>query len=347
MQEEGESAPIGESEEGRIVTMTSRKAGGDRRQRGGGMHRERGGNRRADLIVPRGSNLPGAAKYRLLSRARRRAQEAARRVLVAVATWAVLATSATLAQTVEGEFERTIAVGGGALVLDVRTGSGRIAVTVGEPGIARVVGHIRGYADGWTPDAPAVVADRVRTIEIDPPIVLDGDVLRVGHLDRSRHRQVGISYELLVPASTTVRARTGTGDVRVEGVTGAVDARTGSGSIELTAIGGDVDVRTGAGPIGITGLDTALLARAGTGRIRVAGAPGGPWALSTGSGGIQVSLPDDAAFEIDARTHSGEVRTEHPVVAPDEARRGQLQGTVRGGGPRVTLRTGSGSIAIE
>lgn len=329
--------------------MASRKAAGGVRLRGGGMHRGRAATGRADLIVPRGSNLPGAAKYRLLSRARRRAQDAARRVLVAIAAWAVLATSATLAQTVEGEFERTIGVGGGALVLDVRTGSGRIAVTVGEPGVARVFGHIRGYADGWTPDAPAVVADRVRTIETDPPIVLEGDVLRVGHLDRSQLRQVGISYELLVPANTSVRARTGTGDVRVEGVTGAVDARTGSGSIELTAIGGDVDVRTGAGPIGITGLDTALRARAGTGRIRVAGVPGGPWVLSTGSGGIQVSLPDDAAFEIDARTRSGDVRTEHPVVALHEAegRRGRLRGTVRGGGPPVTLRTGSGGIAIE
>ena len=67
-------------------------------------------------------------------------------------------------------------------------------MTVGEPGVARIVGHIRGYADRWTPDAPDVVADRVRTIETNPPIVLDGDVLRVGFLDGSLHRQVGISW---------------------------------------------------------------------------------------------------------------------------------------------------------
>ena len=305
--------------------------------------------RRTDLIVPRGSNLPGAVKYRLLSRARRRAQEMARHVLMAVATWAVLAASAATlaAQTVEGRFERTLAVGGGTLTLDVRTGSGRVAVTAGEPGVARVVGRIRGYADRWTPDRPGVVADRVRAIEANPPIVVDGDVLRVGHLDRTRHRQVGISYEMVVPANTRVRARTGTGDVRVVGVTGAVDARTGSGSMEITAVGGDVDVETGAGPIGITGLDTALRARTGTGRIRVEGAPGGAWELSTGSGGIRIDLPDDAAFEVDARTHSGDVRTDHPVVVNDDTRRGQLQGTVRGGGPKVTLRTGSGGIAID
>ena len=156
------------------------------------------------------------------------------------------ASAATLAaQTVEGEFERTLAVGGDTLALNIGTGSGRIAVTVGEPGVARIVGHIRGYADRWTPDAPDVVADRVRTIETNPPIVLDGDVLRVGYLDGSLHRQVGISYEMVVPANTRVRARTGSGDVRVDGVTGAVEARTGSGSMELTAVGGDVDVQSG------------------------------------------------------------------------------------------------------
>ena len=69
--------------------------------------------------------------------------------------------------------------------------------------------------------------------------------------------------------------------------------------------------------------------------------------LSTGSGGIRIDLPDDAAFEIDARTNSGDVRTDHPVVVRDETRRGQLQGTVRGGGPKVTLRTDSGDIAID
>ena len=329
--------------------MNWQKTGAGGRLRGGEIHHERTAARRADLIVPRESKLPGAAKYRLLSRVRRRAQETARRALVGVATWAVLAasTGALAAQPVEGQFERTLAVGGDTLTINIRTGSGRIVVTAGEAGVVRVVGHIRGYADRWTPDAPGVVADRVRTLEADPPIILDGDVLRVGHLDRMQHRQVGISYEMVVPANTRVRARTGTGDVRVEGVTGAVEATTGSGSMELTAIGGDVDIQTGAGPIGIAGLETALRARTGTGRIRVEGAPGSAWDLSTGSGGIRIDLPDDAAFEIDARTHSGDVFTEHPVVARDESRRGQLQGTVRGGGPKVTLRTGSGSIAIN
>ena len=268
-------------------------------------------------------------------------------------------------QKIEGTFERTVAIADDTLVLDVRTRSGRIAVTAGEPGTVRVTGHIRGHANRWTPDGAQAVEDRVRAIEADPPVVLDGDVLRVGHLDRSRHRQVGINYEVVVPANTRVQARTGSGSLRLAGVTGAVEAKTGSGSsqvsdvagdvtvdagsgsIELTAVGGDIDVTTGSGSIGITGVETALRARTGSGRIRVEGSPGDAWDLTTGSGSIRIDLPEDAAFEIDARSRSGSVSSDHPVTVSGKARRGRLQGPVRGGGPRVTVRTGSGGIAIE
>lgn len=268
-------------------------------------------------------------------------------------------------QKIEGAFERTVAVDDGALVLDVRTRSGRVTVTAGEPGTVRVTGHIRGHANRWTPDGAQAVEDRVRAIEADPPVVLDGDVLRVGHLERSRHRQVGISYEVVVPANTRVRARTGSGSLRLAGVTGAVEAKTGSGStrvsdvagdvtvdagsgsIELTAVGGDIDVTTGSGSIGVTGVETALRARTGSGRIRVEGSPGDEWDLTTGSGSIRIDLPEDAAFEVDARSRSGSVRSDHPVIVSGKVRRGRLQGPVRGGGPRVTVRTGSGGITIE
>ena len=61
---------------------------------------------------------------------------------------------------------------------------------------------------------------------------------------------------------------------------------------------------------------------------------------------VLIDVPDDAAFDIDARTRSGAVRSDHPV-AVREMRSGRLQGAVRGGGLEVTLRTGSGSIAIN
>ena len=273
---------------------------------------------------------------------------------------------ATIAsQQIEGRFERQVEISSDSLDLDVATGSGRIDVSAGEPGVARVVGRIRGRAGGWSGERHSDVEDRVRAIEADPPVALDGDTLRVGHLERALRRRISISYEVVVPPNTTVRARTGSGALHVEGVAGAVEARTGSGgtrladvggdveartgsgSIELTAVGGDVNARTGSGSIRIDGIDAGLRARTGSGGIRVAGSVGGAWDLDTGSGSIRVDLPDDAAFEVDARTGSGSVRSDHPVTVDGEMHRRRLRGTVRGGGPRLSLRTGSGGITID
>ena len=151
------------------------------------------------------------------------------------------------ARTIDGRFERTLAVGGDTLVLDVQTVSGRIEVTAGEPGQARVTGRIRGYADRWTPDGAGVVEDRVRTIEADPPIVLADDVLRVGHLEPPLSRQVGMSYEIVVPANTRVRARTGSGALLVERVAGPVDVGSGSGGTRVSGVAGNVTVESTLG----------------------------------------------------------------------------------------------------
>ena len=58
--------------------------------------RPRTAHGRTDLIVPRESGVTGDAKYRLLARSRRRAQELARRALATGAVWAVLAAAPTL-----------------------------------------------------------------------------------------------------------------------------------------------------------------------------------------------------------------------------------------------------------
>ena len=230
-------------------------------------------------------------------------------------------TYAIAAETIDGQFERTLAVGGDTLVLDVRSGSGRIEVTVGEPSSVRVTGRIRGHGNEWTPDGAAVVEDRVRAIETDPPIVLVDNVLRVGYLEPSLHRQVGISYEVVVPANTHVRARTGSGALFVERVAGPVEVTIGSGGTRVSDVAGDVTAEAGSGSIEVVAVGGDIDLRTGSGSIQVEGVPGGAWDLSAGSGDIRIDLPDDAAFEVDAQTHSGAVSSDHPVTVRGEMRR--------------------------
>lgn len=267
------------------------------------------------------------------------------------------------AQTVERSFERTLSTTAGTVELDVRTASGGIDVTTGESGTVRITGHIRARVRGSTSQAEA--EERARAIETNPPIEQDGNLIRISRVERSLRRNVSVSYEIVVPPDTTVRSQTGSGRQRVEGVRGSVEAttgsgrvtvsnvagdvtaETGSGRIELTMIGGDTDAETGSGRIRIDGLRAALAARTGSGSISAVGAPDGDWSLRTGSGSVTVDFPDDARFELDARSGSGRVETDHPVTVTGTIDRRSLRGTVRGGGPSVVIRTGSGRITVD
>lgn len=143
-------------------------------------------------------------------------------------------------------------------------------------------------------------------------------------------------------------ATTGSGSIRAAAVGGAVKVRTGSGRIEVTQTNpADVDAETGSGRIAIAGARSAVRARAGSGSITVAGQPGQSWDLEAGSGDITVELGADAAFNLDARTGSGSIETNHPLTVFGAISPHRIQGTVRGGGPRVGISTGSGSVGIH
>ena len=68
--------------------------------------------------------------------------------------------------------------------------------------------------------------------------------------------------------------------------------------------------------------------------------------LSTGGGGISVSVPATAAFTVDAKTSGGSVSTDLAVTVEGKKEKDRLQGPVNGGGKTVQLRTGGGSIHL-
>jgi DUF4097 and DUF4098 domain-containing protein YvlB len=285
------------------------------------------------------------------------------------------------AQAATGTFERTVTVAE-PVALDVTTGSGSITITRGAGEQVVVHGSIRVHTGSNRSAAEAEAL--ARRLETDPPIEVTGSTVRVGHLDEEDRRNVSISFEIAVPAATSVVSRTGSGDQNVSDISGSVDARTGSGEITLTDIAGAVEVSTGSGDITaegiagvfdgstgsgsisvaqtasgavavatgsgsvtLSGVQSSARARTGSGRIEIAGVPGGPWDVETGSGSVYLRVPEDAAFSLDVRTSSGAVQSSHAVTMVGNIARGSLRGDVRGGGSLVHVRTGSGSIRVE
>ena len=277
----------------------------------------------------------------------------------------------------EGTFERTLNVSG-PVDLRVSTGSGDIAVRTGGGSTVRIVGRIRVNRRSEDPQG------ELQAIQANPPVEQQGNEVRIGRTDdsdRERMRNVSISYEIVVPSETELRANSGSGDLTIVGIDGPIDSNSGSGDIELDDIGGDVEVHTGSGDIiamGIAGsfdahtgsgdveLDSAtagdvaistgsgdidaagvrggLRMSTGSGDIEVEGEATGDWRLTASSGGITIRLPSDAAFDLEAETSSGGIDIDHPLTTQGSMNR--VRGQVRGGG-RIELKTSSGTIRIR
>jgi hypothetical protein len=252
--------------------------------------------------------------------------------------------TAVNAASVEGTFERTLTVSG-PVDLDVRTGSGDIQVRPGSDTSVHLIGHIKARAS-LNGDRPE---QRMAQIQAHPPVEQAGNAIHIGLSinDDPLYRNVSISYELVVPAQTQVRARSGSGDIDIALTAANVDARTGSGDINVLGTSGRFDAHTGSGDVRAGKVAGAMNASTGSGDIEAVQTGEGPVQIHTGSGDVNLRMAENAAFNLNVHTGSGSIHTSHPISVLGTHSRNRLEGSVRGGGPEVEIRTGSGSVEIN
>jgi DUF4097 and DUF4098 domain-containing protein YvlB len=151
-----------------------------------------------------------------------------------------------------------------------------------------------------------------------------------------------------VSGAGSLTAKTGSGSIRATAVAGDATASSGSGSVRIDLTGkGNVDVSSSSGSVAVTGVNGAAQVSTSSSRLEVQGRPSGPWNVRSSSGHVTLSLPPDAAFDLDARVSSGKIETAHPITMKGTVDKRWLQGQVRGGGPLVTVRTSSGGIRFQ
>jgi DUF4097 and DUF4098 domain-containing protein YvlB len=151
---------------------------------------------------------------------------------------------------------------------------------------------------------------------------------------------VGVE-EAAGPLSVT----TSSSAITARGVKHDLRVRTGSGAVNAALSGpGGIDVETESSSVRLTGARGALSVTTGSGRVIVDGAPGGAWKTSTGSGSVEMSL-EPAPLTIDAKSGSGSVTLQGGNVVGTVSKK-RIDGTVDGGGPRVTIESRSGSIRL-
>ena len=103
---------------------------------------------------------------------------------------------------------------------------------------------------------------------------------------------------------------------------------------------------TGSGNIELKGLKGALRAETGSGDIKVAGAPTAAWQLQTGSGSVEI-WAGDAPLTLDAETGSGSIHTDREMLTQGSTDKHHVTGKLNGGGPTVRVETGSGDIRVH
>ena len=256
----------------------------------------------------------------------------------------------------EATFDRTLTFNG-KLDLQVLNGAGNIHFTTGPAGHVRIHGRVHSSRAGE--------AAQVNEIAGNPPIVQNGDVVRIGAQHRLRTNHIQIDYEIEAPADSMLEAESGSGNITDEGVgqgakltTGSGDVRatkllggfkveTGSGNITVRDAGaGEAKAEAGSGDIEIDGVRGALKAQAGSGNIRVVGSPTTAWKLETGSGNVDLT-PGSAGLTLDAFTGSGRISSERAMEMKTSAHGHQMTGQLNGGGPSVQIETGSGDIRVH
>jgi hypothetical protein len=189
----------------------------------------------------------------------------------------------------------------GAPTLVVNAGSGSVHIHTGDTGRVLVA----------TSDGPPV-----QTQQDDNIIDVGSGSTSASLLDNNQ------DLDITVPVASNLEIRTGSGDVSIEGVSGQITLSTDSGDVELqhTLLQGESSITSNDSKITVQGgLDLQ-----------------GSYQFQTGSGDVELTLPQDSAFHLIPSTTSGSIENGF------EGRPGN-----NSSGPLLKINTDSGDITVQ
>jgi DUF4097 and DUF4098 domain-containing protein YvlB len=146
-----------------------------------------------------------------------------------------------------------------------------------------------------------------------------------------RNINVKITYEIRVPRSSVIRAKTMNGKIEVEGLENDTDINTMNGRILINEAQGTVIAETMNGSIEAEISEVSI-----DDRIR----------LKTMNGGVKIYLDEDVKADIKAATANGRISSDFAIESENSFSRKKLRGEINGGGARIELETMNGSIKI-
>jgi hypothetical protein len=219
--------------------------------------------------------------------------------------------------------ESTVAAGG---VIDVDAGrNGGISVK----GENRSDVLVRACVQAWgeTLDAAKAEVANVR--------VTTAGAIRAEGPENSNY---SVSFQILVPRSTDLRLKAHNGGISIGNVGGRLEFETTNGGVSLANLSGDVRGRTVNG-----GVNVML-----TGK----GWDGTGLDVQTSNGGVNLTMPDNYAANVQAGTVNGGFNSDIAALNVDRDDRGRIRNktinaAINGGGAPIRVTTTNGGIRIN
>ncbi len=176
---------------------------------------------------------------------------------------------------------------------------------------------------------------------------------------------VGLRAEVTVPARYDLDLRTGDGDISIGSFEGTLSVHTGDGDITIDRVTGSrIELRTGDGDVTAQSLEAdEIRLDTGDGDL-VLRRVSGPVFAETGDGDVSldidrfegvsvrtgdgdVSVAVEASIAADLEIEGEDVHLGRSFAVTGRVRQGRGSGSLNGGGPRLSIRTGDGSITIR
>jgi RNA polymerase sigma factor (sigma-70 family) len=264
--------------------------------------------------------------------------------------------------TAREEIKKTFRTGK-APHLIVELGNGGIEVTAGDRQDVDIT--VRKQARRAT---EAEAREALKTVDVK--ITQEDDTIRViaRPKEKERWHNVGASAVIQVPAAGTVQLQTSNGSVKLMGGTGKADIHTSNGSVEcqnrcgpinvhtsngavkVHDVSGKLTIHTSNGQVDVDGSKASIHAETSNGPMHFTGSLGeGEHSFETSNGMINIELPGEAQFRLDARTSQGQISSSYHFHQNEGSRRRHsVQGTV-GEQPTFSLklRSSNGSIDVR
>lgn len=232
--------------------------------------------------------------------------------------------------------------------------SGDITVTTWNQSEARI--KATKIARAYDKDEAAEALEQVQ-VEID---ARSGDVyVHTDYPDNRGRRwgdnnfQVSVIYEITIPAQSSLRAKSVSGNLQVSDINGEVDVRSVSGTVLLSDISsrtrassvsgnvearnlngesdlqsvsgnvqatlavGDMEASSTSGRVELRDVTAErLFAKSVSGTIRFEGPimKSGRYEIESMSGGIRMTIPEESGFDLRANTFSGSINSDLPIT---------------------------------